>query len=125
MARTSLNFAHAETLAPLLGLLGLFEDPNYMSANSPAEAITGRRFRASQAVPFAANLALVLYNVTGSWQVQVLHNERVVPQPMCGDATVCDWEMFKAAQAKHLRMDYHSICTPAATASANDASDEL
>ena len=56
-------------------------------------------------------------------QVQVLHNERVVPQPMCGGATVCGWDMFKAAQAKHLQMDYHSVCTPAgAAASAGDAS---
>eukprot|EP00667_Euglena_gracilis_P011748 EG_transcript_12029 len=108
--RALINLAHAETVAPMIGLLGLFQDDPPLRHTSAPEAIARRRFRASRALPFAANLAVVLYNCTGQWKVRVLHNEVAVPLRHCQGATLCPWEAFKAAHATHLTTDYRELC---------------
>ncbi|XP_027521378.1 multiple inositol polyphosphate phosphatase 1 [Corapipo altera] len=72
---------HAETLQPLLALMGFFKDKEPLLANNFARQ-THRKFRSGRIVPYAANLVFVLYHcdhVNASreeYQVQMLLNER-------------------------------------------------
>ena len=108
--KAALKFAHAETVAPLLGLLGLFKDEAVLRHDSPAAVVAGRAFRASVALPFSANVVFVLHDCGGARKVQVLHNEVEVPQPWCGGARLCPWEAFKAAHAATLQLNYSDLC---------------
>nr|XP_033799712.1 multiple inositol polyphosphate phosphatase 1 isoform X1 [Geotrypetes seraphini] len=81
-----LQFGHAETLQPLLALMGLFKDEEPLDANNFARQ-THRKFRSGRIVPYAANLLFVLYHCeTAStseekYQIQLLLNEKLLPFP--------------------------------------------
>eukprot|EP00128_Syssomonas_multiformis_P013404 Colp12_sorted_trinity150504_noHs@9509 len=64
--RAVLRFAHAETLLPLVALLGLYEENVTLTADNYNEAIHQRVFRSREIAPFSANLAFALYNCTAS-----------------------------------------------------------
>lgn len=74
---------HAETLQPLLALMGYFKDDEPLLANNYARH-TQRKFRSGRIVPYAANLVFVLYHcdhVNASqeeYQVQLLLNEKLL-----------------------------------------------
>ncbi|XP_017589276.1 PREDICTED: multiple inositol polyphosphate phosphatase 1 [Corvus brachyrhynchos] len=74
---------HAETLQPLLALMGYFKDDEPLLANNYAWH-TQRKFRSGRIVPYAANLVFVLYHcdhVNASqeeYQVQLLLNEKLL-----------------------------------------------
>lgn len=76
----SILVGHAETLLPLLSLLGLYKDQipptasNYQSQHN-------RRFRTSRIVPYAANLLFVLYDCQRGPRLQLLLNESPVRFP--------------------------------------------
>ncbi|NXR63295.1 MINP1 phosphatase, partial [Rhadina sibilatrix] len=75
---------HAETLQPLLALMGYFKDDEPLLASNYARQAQ-RKFRSGRIVPYAANLVFVLYHcdhVNASqeeYQVQVLLNEKLLP----------------------------------------------
>ncbi|XP_029986210.1 multiple inositol polyphosphate phosphatase 1-like isoform X1 [Sphaeramia orbicularis] len=76
----SILIGHAETLLPLLSLLGLYKDktpPTAANYNSQH----GRSFRTSRIVPYAANLLLVLYDCQRGPRLQMLINESPVRFP--------------------------------------------
>lgn len=91
------RFAHGETLQPLYCLLGLFKDTEMLRANNYHHH-TERYYRTSRIVPFAANIAFVVYNCSAGEQedfkVEVLVNEQPVSIPCCGADTKCPWELF-------------------------------
>ncbi|NXR35869.1 MINP1 phosphatase, partial [Zosterops hypoxanthus] len=74
---------HAETLQPLLALMGYFKDDEPLLANNYARQAQ-RKFRSGRIVPYAANLVFVLYHcdrVNASqeeYQVQLLLNEKLL-----------------------------------------------
>lgn len=74
---------HAETLQPLLALMGYFKDDEPLLANNYAQQAQ-RKFRSGRIVPYAANLVFVLYHcdrVNASqeeYQVQLLLNEKLL-----------------------------------------------
>ncbi|NXJ91954.1 MINP1 phosphatase, partial [Corythaixoides concolor] len=74
---------HAETLQPLLALMGFFKDDEPLKANNYVRQ-RDRKFRSGRIVPYAANLVFVLYHcdhVKSSeeeYQVQVLLNEKLM-----------------------------------------------
>ncbi|XP_038599299.1 multiple inositol polyphosphate phosphatase 1 [Tachyglossus aculeatus] len=79
-----LQFGHAETLLPVLSLMGYFKDKEPLTAynfNQQAQ----RKFRSGRIVPYASNLIFVLYHCEHAetpeeeYQVQVLLNEKVLP----------------------------------------------
>ncbi|XP_001374318.2 multiple inositol polyphosphate phosphatase 1 [Monodelphis domestica] len=78
------HFGHAETLLPLLSLMGYFKDKEPLTAYNYREQ-TGRQFRSGHIVPYASNLIFVLYHCeraetpAGQYQVQLLLNERPLP----------------------------------------------
>ncbi|XP_034050148.1 multiple inositol polyphosphate phosphatase 1b [Thalassophryne amazonica] len=70
----SIQVGHAETLLPLLALLGLYKEqapPTSHNYNTQH----GRSFRSSRLVPYAANLLFVLYDCQRGPRVQMLLNE--------------------------------------------------
>ncbi|XP_044044717.1 multiple inositol polyphosphate phosphatase 1-like [Siniperca chuatsi] len=70
----SILVGHAETLLPLLSLLGLYKDQTPPTANN-YHTQHGRRFRTSLIVPYAANLLFVLYDCQRGPRLQLLINE--------------------------------------------------
>ncbi|XP_068183081.1 multiple inositol polyphosphate phosphatase 1-like [Antennarius striatus] len=72
---------HAETLLPLLTLLGLFKDPDVLTSTNYATQ-SQRSFRTSHMLPYAANLVFVLYDCGGGdLRLQPLLNEKPVTFP--------------------------------------------
>ncbi|NXI42971.1 MINP1 phosphatase, partial [Galbula dea] len=74
---------HAETLQPLLALMGFFKDDEPLKANNYIRQ-TQRKFRSGRIVPYAANLVFVLYHCDQGkssqeeYQVQMLLNEKLM-----------------------------------------------
>ncbi|KAL3971961.1 solute carrier family 35 [Sarotherodon galilaeus] len=81
----TVQVGHAETLLPLLTLLGFFNDSKPLtSTNFAAQA--HRSFRTSHMLPYAANLILVLYDCGGGkLRLQPLLNEKPVTFPGLAD----------------------------------------
>ncbi|KAG8435543.1 hypothetical protein GDO86_013469 [Hymenochirus boettgeri] len=81
-----MQFGHAETLLPLLALLGLFKDEKPLTADNFSMQ-SNRKFRSGQIVPYASNLVFVLYHCDMAetereeYQVQMLLNENIVHFP--------------------------------------------
>uniref|UniRef100_A0A8C5P6A5 Multiple inositol polyphosphate phosphatase 1 n=1 Tax=Jaculus jaculus TaxID=51337 RepID=A0A8C5P6A5_JACJA len=79
-----LQFGHAETLLPLLSLMGYFKDKEPLTAYN-FEKQAHREFRSGHIVPYASNLIFVLYHCEDAktpreeFQVQMLLNEKVLP----------------------------------------------
>ncbi|KAI3365135.1 hypothetical protein L3Q82_010103 [Scortum barcoo] len=73
----SILVGHAETLLPLLSLLGLYKDQTPPTASN-YHAQHGRSFRTSLIVPYAANLLFVLYDCQRGPRLQMLINESPV-----------------------------------------------
>ncbi|KAJ1141784.1 hypothetical protein NDU88_008112 [Pleurodeles waltl] len=84
-----LQFGHAETLQPLLVLMGLFKDEEPLNASNFAKQ-SERMFRSGRIVPYASNLVFVLYHCEqvhsseAEYQVQMLLNEKSLPFPHSG-----------------------------------------
>ncbi|KAM4599121.1 multiple inositol polyphosphate phosphatase 1a [Fundulus diaphanus] len=77
----TVQVGHAETLLPLLTLLGFFKDSRPLtSANYGTQ--TQRSFRTSRMIPYAANFLLVLYACGGDdIRLQPLVNEQPIAFP--------------------------------------------
>uniref|UniRef100_A0A3Q1EQW6 Multiple inositol polyphosphate phosphatase 1 n=1 Tax=Acanthochromis polyacanthus TaxID=80966 RepID=A0A3Q1EQW6_9TELE len=77
----TVQIGHAETLLPLLTLLGFFNDSDALTSTNYATQ-TQRSFRTSHMLPYAANLLFVLYDCGGGdLRLQPLLNEKPVPFP--------------------------------------------
>ncbi|KAM6922391.1 multiple inositol polyphosphate phosphatase 1a [Lycodopsis pacificus] len=77
----TVQVGHAETLLPLLTLLGFFEDSEALTSKNYATQAQ-RSFRTSHMLPYAANLVLVLYDCGGGdLRLQPLLNEKPVTFP--------------------------------------------
>ncbi|XP_035519523.1 multiple inositol polyphosphate phosphatase 1a [Morone saxatilis] len=77
----TVQIGHAETLLPLLTLLGFSKDSDVLRSTNYATQ-TKRSFRTSHMLPYAANLVLVLYDCGGGdLRLQPLLNEKPVTFP--------------------------------------------
>lgn len=77
----TVQVGHAETLLPLLTLLGFFKDSDALSSTNYATQAQ-RSFRTSHMLPYAANLLMVLYDCGGGdLRLQPLLNEKPVTFP--------------------------------------------
>ncbi|XP_076599794.1 multiple inositol polyphosphate phosphatase 1-like [Chaetodon auriga] len=77
----TVQIGHADTLLPLLTLLGFFKDSDALTSTNYASQ-TQRSFRTSHMLPYAANLVLVLYDCGGGdLRLQPLLNEKPVTFP--------------------------------------------
>ncbi|XP_063163520.1 multiple inositol polyphosphate phosphatase 1 [Candoia aspera] len=79
-----IQFGHAETLQPLLALMGYFKDKVPLNANNYYSHLN-RKYRSGRIVPYAANLLFVLYHCDQArspaeeYKVQILLNEKLLP----------------------------------------------
>ncbi|XP_034281839.2 multiple inositol polyphosphate phosphatase 1 [Pantherophis guttatus] len=79
-----IQFGHAETLQPLLSLMGYFKDKVPLNARN-YRSQSKRKFRSGRIVPYAANLLFVLYHCDQArspkdeYKVQILLNEKLLP----------------------------------------------
>ncbi|XP_039995104.1 multiple inositol polyphosphate phosphatase 1a [Xiphias gladius] len=81
----TVQVGHAETILPLLTLLGFFKDSDALTSTNYATQ-TQRSFRTSHMLPYAANLLLVLYDCGGGdLRLQPLLNEKPVTFPSLTD----------------------------------------
>ncbi|CAJ1067286.1 multiple inositol polyphosphate phosphatase 1-like [Xyrichtys novacula] len=84
----TIQVGHAETLLPLLTLLGFSKDSNPLTSTNYATQ-TQRTFRTSHMLPYAANLVLVLYDCgNGELRLQPLLNEKPVTFPGLTEASM-------------------------------------
>uniref|UniRef100_UPI0037E90010 multiple inositol polyphosphate phosphatase 1-like n=1 Tax=Semicossyphus pulcher TaxID=241346 RepID=UPI0037E90010 len=84
----TVQVGHADTLLPLLTLLGFFKDSDALTSTNYATQ-TQRSFRTSHMMPYAANLLLVLYDCGDSdLRLQPLLNEKPVTFPGLTEASV-------------------------------------
>ncbi|XP_008114508.2 multiple inositol polyphosphate phosphatase 1 isoform X1 [Anolis carolinensis] len=94
-----LQFGHAETLLPLLALMGYFRDTEPLKADNYAKQ-AGRQFRSGRIVPYASNLLFLLYHCEKAsspeekYKVQILLNERLLVFPHSGE-TVASYSSLK------------------------------
>ncbi|XP_068161906.1 multiple inositol polyphosphate phosphatase 1b [Antennarius striatus] len=95
----SILVGHAETLLPLLSLLGLYKDPTPLTATN-YQSQHGRSFRSGVIAPYAANLLLVLYDCQRGPRLQMLLNEAPLRFPGLED----DAPLYRdvRAQYRHL-----------------------
>lgn len=56
------RFAHAETIQPLIAILGLYKDSSPLMANWNETQIANRQWKTSAISPFAANVQFILYD---------------------------------------------------------------
>lgn len=108
----SFMFGHAETVIPLLSLMGLYKDQQHWRHDTPKEEREQRTFKTSKISPFSANVAILLYRCEGAESephIRVLHNEKDVTVPGCSD-TMCPWAEFKQALAHVKEIDVVSQC---------------
>jgi len=106
--KSSLRFAHAETIMPFVSLLGLFKDARSLHWNSTQ--LDQRLWRASQISPFAANVAMILFNCSGIYKVKLLHNEVEMPIPGCGGTLYCPMEQLAVIWKDSLLCPFASMC---------------
>ncbi|XP_069015956.1 multiple inositol polyphosphate phosphatase 1b [Embiotoca jacksoni] len=106
----SIMVGHAETLLPLLSLLGLYKDQTPPTASN-YHSQHGRRFRSSLIVPYAANLLFVLYDCRRGPRLQLLVNESPVRFP--GLETE-DAPLYRDVRAAYRHLldgcDFHREC---------------
>ncbi|XP_054456443.1 multiple inositol polyphosphate phosphatase 1a [Anoplopoma fimbria] len=77
----TVQVGHAETILPLLTLMGFFKDSDALNSTNYATQAQ-RSFRTSRMLPYAANLLLVLYDCGGGdLRLQPLLNEKPVTFP--------------------------------------------
>ncbi|XP_010868415.2 multiple inositol polyphosphate phosphatase 1 [Esox lucius] len=76
----TIQVGHAETLLPLLTLLGFFKDSMPLTSSNYVNQAQ-RAFRTSRMLPYAANLVLVLYDCNGELRLQAMLNERPIEFP--------------------------------------------
>lgn len=80
----AVQVGHAETLLPLLSLMNLFKEETPLTAANFAEQHS-RIFLTSRMVPYAANLAFVLYSCREGPRLQLVLNERPLVFPGISD----------------------------------------
>ncbi|ESO02269.1 hypothetical protein HELRODRAFT_161517 [Helobdella robusta] len=105
-------FAHAETLLPVMCLMGLFKDDEPLRHDN-YERMRTRLFRTSFICSFAANIMIVLYDCNKIYKVQVLHNEKAIrlPPPLQpDDKLLYSYSDFKNHYKDVLNRKFNDVC---------------
>ena len=102
-AKAIFHFAHAETIIPLICLMGLFKDAEPLLATNFHQQ-KSRLFKAATFAPFSGNIAVVLFscksdNESDTLYVQILSNEMPIALPCCNDKELCPINQFRTCFA--------------------------
>lgn len=111
------HFSHAETIIPLMCLMGLFNDNEPLLASSYEEQ-NNRLFKTSNIAPFSGNIAVVLLSCKNgveehdSLNVQVLVNEISVALPCCNAKELCPLDEFRTCFGNiSTQCDFSKVCS--------------
>lgn len=109
----TVQVGHAETLLPLLTLLGFFRDSDPLTSTNYATQAR-RSFRTSRMLPYAANLLLALYDCGGGdLRLQPLLNEKPVAFPGLADNQT-SMPLYEDVKARYRELlqgcDFESEC---------------
>ncbi|XP_075997902.1 multiple inositol polyphosphate phosphatase 1-like [Genypterus blacodes] len=110
----TIQVGHADTLLPLLTLLGFFNDTDALtSTNYLTQA--RRSFRTGRMLPYAANFLLALFDCgEGELRLQPLLNERPVPFPGMVDGQTSSMPLYRDVRARYRELlqgcDFESEC---------------
>lgn len=116
LPNAQLRFGHAETVMPLLALLGLYKDDEKLDHGWAEASIVDRKWRTSYISSLATNVAFVLYmcedNVTSVRKpfVELLHDENIVYLPQCSNKRLCPLYTFKDIYKEYLSVKWIEIC---------------
>lgn len=108
-----LRFAHAETLLPIISLMGLYEEEKHLEPEWSYEEILSRKWRVSEISPMAGSVAFAQYKCGDNEEryVEFLHNEFVKTIPGCnGIERLCPLNQFKNIYKNILEMDWDKVC---------------
>ena len=134
--KATVRFAHSETLLPIFAQLGLFADDveshfyqvgrneRNMFVKNFLRHKSNRRWQTGTMIPFAANLAVILYvcgnqSKQDNWYVKLYHNELplMFPKSLCPmlnppHPTLCPISVFEnAVQQVISQCDIEEICS--------------
>lgn len=119
---TFFRFAHAETMEPLLSILGLYNDTEPLQATWNWTQIKARQFKTSKLFPFASNLAMFGYDcrqargLSEQFYVKFQHNEQDVVIPRCRSSSTtspfCGFEEFKREFHDRININFGQLCMP-------------
>ena len=110
----TVQVGHADTLLPLLTLLGFFKDREALTSTNYATQ-TQRSFRTSHMLPYAANLLLVLYDCGGGdLRLQPLLNEKPVTFPGLAAEQQASMPLYQDVRAHYRELlqgcDFETEC---------------
>ena len=87
--------AHSQTILPLYSLLGLLNNNKPLLADN-YEKMRNRNFKSGKIVPFAGNIAFVLYQCeNGNQKIQMYGNEKLIRLPFCKSKVDCSFSEFE------------------------------
>nr|CAB3263843.1 multiple inositol polyphosphate phosphatase 1-like [Phallusia mammillata] len=112
-AGATFRFGHAETIIPLLCILGLYKESEHLTYNSFSVHGKRRLFRTGVFSPFAGNILFLLYRPTGAHnqtKFSIVVNEHVVKIPRA-NCHVCDYNDVRQQLFEELMLlDCASVC---------------
>eukprot|EP01089_Gocevia_fonbrunei_P012891 TRINITY_DN3162_c0_g1_i1.p1 TRINITY_DN3162_c0_g1~~TRINITY_DN3162_c0_g1_i1.p1 ORF type:complete len:509 (+),score=64.66 TRINITY_DN3162_c0_g1_i1:190-1716(+) len=112
--KANLGFGHAETVLPLLAMLGLYKDPFILTANTSTEQIRSRLWKDSNLATFASNVAINLYTSSSAGSeplIKVLHNEKEMILPKCDNKLYCPLSKFKSIYSQWINQcNFNQMC---------------
>ncbi|ESO04777.1 hypothetical protein HELRODRAFT_111769 [Helobdella robusta] len=115
-SKGSFYFSHAETIIPLLNILGLFkEDPLLTDKNF--DQMQNRLFRATRVSPFASNVAFVLHqcgdansNNRDNVYLQLFFKEHPIAWPLCNNS-FCEYNDLRQYYSRYIdNCNFNMIC---------------
>eukprot|EP00123_Amoebidium_parasiticum_P011842 comp20932_c0_seq1/m.27957 comp20932_c0_seq1/g.27957 ORF comp20932_c0_seq1/g.27957 comp20932_c0_seq1/m.27957 type:complete len:500 (-) comp20932_c0_seq1:33-1532(-) len=109
--RSFIRFGHAETIMPLVTLLGLFKDDFVFEANTPYETFSKRNWRSSYISPFSANVWFAFYKCDeGEPLVRLLINEKEYTIPGCTNVYCPLSQVRKILHASNAECNFDELC---------------
>ena len=107
---------HSQTILPLYSLMGFFNNSTPLLAENFNKMI-GRDFKSGNFVPFAGNIAFVLYECgNGDLKIQMYANERLVKLPCCKSKIDCLFSDFEKYYRNTVdRCDLKKMCNTTTT----------
>ncbi|XP_074531291.1 multiple inositol polyphosphate phosphatase 1-like [Halichoeres trimaculatus] len=107
----TIQVGHADTLLPLLTLMGFFKDNDTLTSTNYATQ-THRTFRTSHMLPYAANFLLVLYDCgNGDLRLQPLLNEKPVTFPGLSEISMLPYQEVRERYRELLQgCDFETEC---------------
>ena len=111
--RSVFNFAHAETVTPLVALLKLPEsvDGYSLTANLEEKYVEKRKWRMSEISPFSSNLMFALLKKDEKYYVKLYLNQKPVKTHACPTKTICEFDTFTNYYYDIINdFDYNATC---------------